>query len=153
MITITRTDSTNTDFRALVKQLDADLAIRDGSDHSFYAQYNKIDNLVHVVIAYDSGKPAGCGAFKSYRPGIAEIKRMYTHPEYRGKGVAMCVLAELEHWAAEIFYEKCILETGKRQPEAIALYKKSGYTRIDNFGQYKNMENSLCFEKSLMQQG
>ena len=74
---------------------------------------------------------------------------MYTLPEHRGKGIAMRILSELERWAAEASYEKCILETGKRQPEAIALYKKSGYSLIPNFGQYENIENSLCFEKPL----
>jgi putative acetyltransferase len=59
------------------------------------------------------------------------------------------VLAELEAWAAELGYPKCVLETGKRQPEAIALYEKQGYQRISNYGQYIGVENSVCFEKVL----
>ena len=72
---------------------------------------------------------------------------MYTLPESRGKGTASRVLAELEVWANELFYEKCILETGKKQPEAIALYEKNGYKLIPNYGQYAEIDNSLCFEK------
>jgi len=55
----------------------------------------------------------------------------------------------LEHWAVELGYKKCVLETGKRQPDAIALYTKQGYESIPNYGQYMGMENSVCFEKEL----
>ena len=74
---------------------------------------------------------------------------MYVKPDYRGKGVAAQILKELEKWAAEINYSLCILETGKKQPDAIALYKKSGYTQIPNFGKYVHVENSVCMKKSL----
>ncbi len=110
-------------------------------------QFNKIDKIKYVVVAYENDKPVSCGAIKQYTPNTAEIKRMYTLPEYRGKGVATRVLTELEQWAAELSFGKCILETGIRQPEAIRLYEKNGYTRIPNFGQYAGIENSLCFEK------
>ncbi len=78
-----------------------------------------------------------------------EVKRMYTSPESRGKGIASAVLKELEKWAAELSYKKCLLETGKKQPEAIALYLKSSYNIIPNYGQYAGVENSVCFEKKL----
>ena len=149
MITIIRTDSNNRDFIEMVKWLDADLAERDGAEHSFYDQFNKIDQLKYVVIAYENSRPSGCGAMKEYNPGAMEIKRMYTLPESRGKGIASKVLTELEKWAGELDFEKCILETGKRQPEAVSLYKKSGYNPIANYGQYAGMENSLCFEKKM----
>ena len=146
MISVTRTDSDNQDFIDLVKYLDADLAERDGSDHSFYAQFNKINKIKYVVIAYENGKPVGCGAIKEYEPNIMEVKRMYTALESRGKGIASKVLTELENWANELLYEKCILETGKKQPEAIALYKKNGYRRNPKNGQYAEIENSICCE-------
>ena len=149
MIKIARTNSDNQDFIDLVKYLDADLAERDGNDHSFYAQFNKIDKIKYVVIAYENSKPMGCGAIKEYTPNTMEIKRMYTSPESRGKGIATKVLTELEIWAIELSYEKCILETGKKQPEAIGLYKKNGYKLIPNYGQYAEIENSLCFEKDI----
>lgn len=149
MIKTIRTNSGNQDFINLVKQLDADLAEKDGDDHSFYDQFNKIGKIKHAVVLFDNDKPVACGAIKEYTPTTVEIKRMYTLPEKRGKGIATKVLAELEIWAAELSYEKCILETGKRQPEAIGLYKKNGYKVIPNFGQYENVENSVCFEKEL----
>lgn len=147
MIKIVRTSSENQDFIQLVKRLDADLAERDGKDHAFYAQFNKIDKINYVVVAYEDGKPVGCGAIKEYEPDTMEVKRMYTVPESRGKGIASKVLRELEMWASELSYGKCILETGKKQPEAIGLYKKNGYKIIPNYGQYAEVENSVCFEK------
>ena len=149
MIKITRTNSDNPDFIQLVKLLDADLARRDGSDHSFYAQFNKIDTIKHAVVAYENEIPVGCGAIKEFSPAAMEVKRMYTLPEQRGKGIATIILAELEKWAVELKYEKCVLETGKRQPEAIDLYKKNGYQIIPNYGQYAEVENSVCFEKKI----
>ncbi len=150
MISIVRTHSGNVDFVELVQHLDMELAERDGKDHSFYAQFNKIDMIKHVVVAYDDVQPVACGAIKEYEPGTMEVKRMFTKLEHRGKGIAARVLFELEKWAAEMNYSKCILETGKKQPEAIRLYEKSGYTLIPNYGQYAGMENSVCFEKSLI---
>jgi len=149
MINLLRTNSENTDFVELVKLLDADLAIRDGKEHSFYAQYNRIDNIKYVVIAYDNSKPVGCGAIKEYSPGTMEIKRMYTLSEERGKRIATKILIELEKWAHELSYKKCILETGKKQPEAISLYKRNEYKIIPNYGQYVGMENSVCFKKDI----
>jgi putative acetyltransferase len=149
VIKIIRTDSNNRDFIELVKNLDADLAERDGNDHSFYDQFNKIDKIKQAVVAYENNKPMSCGAMKEFDQNSMEIKRMYTLPEGRGKGIATKILSELEKWATELSYKKCILETGKRQPEAIELYKKSGYKNISNYGQYKEIENSICFEKEM----
>ncbi len=149
MIRLQRTNSENKDFIALVRDLDADLAARDGSDHTFYSQFNKIDTLRFVVVLYDDERPIGCGAIKEYDANSMEVKRMYVISENRGKGVAASILAALENWAAELSYTNCILETGKRQPEAIRLYEKNGYTQIPNYGQYAGIENSVCFGKKL----
>lgn len=144
---IKRVDSSNTDFQNLVQFLDADLAIRDGDDHAFYHQFNGIDMLKNCVVAYIDNMAVACGAFKPFSEDTVEIKRMYTNPEYRGKGLASKILNELEIWAKESSYKKCILETGTMQPEAIALYEKSGYKKTANYGQYIGVENSVCFEK------
>ncbi len=149
MIQLFRTNSENKDFINLVKLLDADLANRDGDDHSFYAQFNKLDNIKHALVIYLNNKPVGCGAIKEFEPDSMEIKRMYTLPQFRGQSIATQILLELEKWATELGYKKCVLETGKRQPEAIQLYTKKGYKTIPNYGQYTNVENSLCFEKYL----
>lgn len=144
-----RTDSGNPDFQALVALLDKDLAVRDGDEHAFYDQFNKIVNLRHVIVCYSDETAIGCGAFKEYDPKLVEIKRMYVLPEYRGKNIGLNILMELETWAAELNYPASILETGKKQPEAISLYQKAGYHMIKNYGQYENVENSVCMAKEL----
>ncbi|WP_317173542.1 GNAT family N-acetyltransferase [Hymenobacter montanus] len=129
--------------------LDADLAVKNGADHQFYAQFNKTTGLNHVVVAYENEVPIGCGAIREYTPEAVEVKRMYVVPTSRGKGIATAILTALENWAAELSYHKCVLETVKKQSEAIALYQSRGYQIIPNYGQYKGVENSVCFEKEL----
>ncbi|HJW29081.1 MAG TPA: GNAT family N-acetyltransferase [Saprospiraceae bacterium] len=147
MTKIKRTDSSDPDFISLVRLLDAELAERDGDDHPFYAQFNSLDEIKEVVIAYIDEVPAGCGSMKINSPGTLEVKRMYVATGHRGKGLASMILAELETWAKELNFHRFILETGFNQPEAIALYHKNGYHRISNYGPYANVESSACFEK------
>jgi putative acetyltransferase len=149
MITLKKTDSEDPDFITLVRLLDTELAIADGEEHLFYSQFNKIDNIKYVLVAYDDGLPVGCGAIKEFGAGVMEVKRMFVLPGKRNIGFASGILSGLESWAAELLCTKCVLETGKRQPDAIALYKKNGYKSIPNYGQYKGVENSVCFAKNL----
>ena len=146
---IEKVDSANADFRKLVSELDRYLAVCDGEEHEFYDQYNHLDTIKNAVVLYINNEPVGCGAFKEFQPGIAEVKRMYVHPDYRNKGYASKILKTLEDWAQNSGYSRLILETGKRQIEAIYFYDRNGYAKIDNYGPYKNMENSICFEKLL----
>jgi GNAT superfamily N-acetyltransferase len=149
VISLSRTNSENTDFKSLVKLLDEDLAIRDGDLHEFYDQYNQLDSIKHVVVVYLNDKPVSCGAIKEFKRNTMEVKRMFTKLENRGNGLASKVVQELEKWAVELGYCKCVLETGIRQPEAIQLYTKNGYSRIPNYGQYADVEDSVCFEKEI----
>lgn len=150
MYTLKRTDSSDSDFQKLVIELDKDLAIRDGDEHSFFDQFNKITQIKYAVVIYANDIAVGCGAIKEYEPEIMEVKRMFVPYEKRGKGIASVVLRELENWARELGYKKCILETGVKQPEAIRLYTKNNYTVIANYGQYAQVESSVCFEKELL---
>ena len=149
MITIQRTTSDNADFGNLVIQLDAYLRVLDGDDHAFYAQFNKTSLLKNAVICYENNIAVGIGAYKEFEPKVAEIKRMYTIPECRGKGIAKAILTELETWAKEENYTTSILETGFLQVDAIGLYQKLGYEITENFGQYVGVENSVCMKKNL----
>lgn len=149
MITIKRTTSDNEDFGNLVVQLDAYLKVLDGDDHAFYAQFNKTNLLKNALICYDDKKAVGIGAYKEFDSETAEIKRMYTLPECRGKGIAKAILSELENWAKEEGYTTTILETGFKQVDAIGLYQKLGYTITENFGQYIGVDNSVCMKKNL----
>ena len=147
MTKLLRTNSNNLDLRDLVALLDADLQVRDGDEYVFFAQFNKVDALHHVVIAYNEERAVGCGAIKEYSEGVAEVKRMFVRLESRGGGIGGKVLSELEKWAKELNYSECILETGLNQPEAIRLYEKSGYEIIPNYGQYAGVKSSVCMRK------
>lgn len=149
MLTLLRTDAQNEDFQTLVPHLDAYLRIMDGADHAFFAQYNHIEQLQQVVVAYWDDQAVGCGAIKPFDNQAFEIKRMYVDPTFRGRKIASGILAELEAWARSLGGQRCILETGKKQVEAIGLYQKCGYERIPNFGPYEGVDLSICFGKAL----
>lgn len=149
MITVSRTTSDNPNFEKLVIALDAYLAILDGEDHAFYAQFNKSSALKNAIIAYENETAVGIGAYKEYDSETVEMKRMYTLPEYRGKGIASKILSELELWAKEENYKIAVLETGFMQKEAISLYQKLGYVITENYGQYIGVENSICMKKKM----
>ncbi|HKA84365.1 MAG TPA: GNAT family N-acetyltransferase [Acidimicrobiales bacterium] len=104
------------------------------------------------LVAYHDGRPVGCGALRPLPAAgahVAEIKRMYTSPSARRRGVGRAVLARLESEAVGLGYRRLHLETGLRQPEAIALYEASGYHRIPNYGMYAASELSACYGKDV----
>lgn len=149
MTTLTRTDFTNQDFKSLIPYLDKELRENDGDEADYYAGYNKIDNIPYVVVAYLANVPVGCGALKHYKEKTIEVKRMFVSKEHRGKGISKLVLQELETWAKELGYTFLILETGKTQKAAIALYLNNGFQIIPNYDQYVGVINSVCMQKSL----
>ncbi len=106
-------------------------------------------------VAYVDGEAVATGAWRRTSveafetTSTAEIKRMYVAPRLRGTGLARRMLAHLEISAAESGAEALVLETGLRQPEAIALYESSGYTPVPGFGYYRNEPLSRCFAKRL----
>lgn len=146
---IKRVTSNHPDFRGLVRLLDAYLSKIDGDEHDFYHQFNMIDELKHCVVVYENGVALGCGAIKRFDDHSYEVKRMFVHPDARGKGFAQKTVLELENWARELGASRTLLETGKRMPDAVSLYQKVGYKTISNYGQYVGIENSICFEKKL----
>lgn len=150
MIIAKRTNSDDKDFQTLVRALDLELKIRDGEEHLFYAQLNKTDRLDHVIVAYEQDEVVGCGAVRKYSENSMEIKRMYVPVNKREKGIATTILKELERWCKEMNFKKCMLETGKNQPEAIRFYEKNQFKIIPNFGKYIDSKNSVCFEKELV---
>ncbi len=101
------------------------------------------------LLARVEGRPVGCGGLRRYEADVAELKRMYVVPDGRRRGVAKVLLAALEAQAARLGYRRIVLETGVRQPEALALYEAHGYRRIPNFGIYADAPLSVCMEKEL----
>lgn len=147
-----KTNSKNKDFLNLIRLLDESLRITDGEDFGFYNQFNNLELIKNVIVAYKNHKPIGCGAFKRFDENTVEIKRMFVVPDYRSQGIAGSILTELESWARSSGFTKCVLETGINQIEALGFYKKAGYLIIPNYEQYKGLNTSVCFKKVLTPQ-
>jgi GNAT superfamily N-acetyltransferase len=99
------------------------------------------------LVAYVAGSPVGCGAVRRIDPGVVEVKRMYVEPTSRGRGVGRQILDALEAHARRLGASRLVLETGPRQPEAIALYRRAGFVEIPLFGQYMGSRFSVCMAK------
>ncbi|RRB18452.1 GNAT family N-acetyltransferase [Larkinella knui] len=134
----------------MIRELDADLWKRYQPYQAKYDAFNKVDDSARVVIVFQADQPAGCGCYRPIsEPDCVEIKRMFVKPAGRGRGLATRILRELEIWAAEEGYKTARLETGIKQPEALALYEKAGYHHIEKYGPYVGLNTSICLEKSL----
>ena len=149
MITLKRTTSDDKSFYELTEYLNKDLRERYGSTQEEFDQFNIMINLNTVVIAYENNKAIGCGCFKMIEDDTVELKRMFVKAAYRGKGIGIAILKELEVWAGEIGFSSIVLETGTLQPEAIQLYQKQGYQKIPEYGPFIGNELSVCMKKSL----
>ncbi len=140
--------------RLLVAEAMADLAVRyestTGDDTPVDAAEFDPPHGVFLV-AYLDGEPVGCGAWRTNAedPGAAEIKRMYVRPTARNRGVARALLRAVEEHARSAGRTRAVLETGIRQPEAIALYASAGYARIADFGHYKGEPDVRSYGRDL----
>ena len=146
MITVKRTTSDDPEFKKLSALFDEYLVDIDGDERDFFAFYNNV-HLDYVLLVNEGKEAIGCGGFKKFDNQTAEIKRMFVHPDNRGKGIASLILKELENWAHELHYDNFVLETSPKLEAAVALYQKTGYKIIPNFGQYIGVENSICMKK------
>ena len=145
------TDGHDPRFLAMCRELDAYLNDLVGGEtqRSQYVQYNTPEKVTDVALLMDGEQAAACGGFKFHGAGTAEIKRVFTRPAYRGRGCARAVMAALETRAAAQGYARLILETGKNMAPAVGLYTALGFHLIENYGQYRDMPQSVCMEKGL----
>jgi putative acetyltransferase len=137
------------DFRELISLLDGEFRERYGAVQDEYDRHNTTGPATTILVAYEDEKAVGCGAFRVFDEKTVEIKRMFVRKEYRGKGISKLILNRLEEIAADMGYSTAVLETGIKQQEAIALYKKSGYTQTEKYGPYANLEFSICMSKKI----
>ena len=152
MIEVRREDLTSHVAQALIAALNAELRARYPEDGVSYFRLDAEEvrpGRGAFLIAYRSDQPVGCGALRLIESGIAEIKRMYVVPDFRGHGIATRLLNALENEARLLGVDKLLLETGTRQPEAIALYAKAGFLPADPFGAYRASPLNVFFEKRL----
>jgi len=148
MIRLSRTNSDHPEFIRLTALLDDELCMIYNTHKADYEEYNRITGLPTVVLASNQNTAVACGCFKIIDDTTIEIKRMFVDPAFRNKGIASAIVGELEKWAKESGYEHAILETGTGQPEAIAMYRKLGYSVIDD-DLYASSERSVCMKKKL----
>jgi GNAT superfamily N-acetyltransferase len=105
--------------------------------------------LGHFLVAAVDGVPAGCGGWRAHGNAVAELKRMYVEPAFRRRGIAALVLAELERSAVAAGHRHLLLNSGDRQPEALALYARAGYTPVAGYGVYADSPGAVFLGKDL----
>jgi putative acetyltransferase len=120
----------------------------EGSIHPFDPHLDAAPPGGFVVARVD-GKAVGCGAVRPLDGSVGEVKRVFVQPEYRRMGIASRIMALLEDTGLQNGFTTLRLETGTKQPEAIALYESLGYRRIPTFGEYVSDPYSICYEKEL----
>ena len=150
MIAVERESPRQDDVIALIRQSDALMQSLYPAESNHLVDIEQLAQpRVHVFVAREDGKALGCGAFVLGEAGEAEMKRVFVAPAARGKGVARALMEALEREAAKRGVTLMQLETGIKQPEAIALYRKLGYAERGPFGAYQPDPLSLFMEKRL----
>lgn len=146
-----RTDGKNQDFIENCRLLDMDLDRRVGKvvKREKYREYNQLDEIREAIVVYNGRNAVGGGAIRKYDDKNAELKRVFVQPEYQGRGIGSRLVSLLIEWAAELGYERMILETGELLAESCAVYRKLGFEVIPNYGPYADMPESLCMAKDL----
>ncbi len=145
------TDGSNQDFIKLCHELDEFLNRLVGGEEnrSEYIAYNQLEDIHDVIVAYDGMVPVGCASFKHYSDEQAEVKRVFVREVYRGSGIAEKLMEMLEAAAEKKGYHCLILESGEPLVAAMMLYRKLGFQIIPNYGQYKDMPDSVCMGKAI----
>jgi putative acetyltransferase len=148
---ILRTNSEHPDFQQLTKLLDQHYWDHYGEVQAQFDDYNEavVSKIDTALLLYQNDKAVGSACLIDFEPEIAEVKRVFVLPEYRGQGLAVLLMEELEKWAKALGYKQMILETGIHEKGAIRLYEKLGYKRIPNYSFYKEVEVSVCYGKEL----
>ena len=147
---ITFVPASSPDFRALAAKLDAYYFSLVGDIQHRYAEPNRPENMTALAVAYEDGLPVACGAWKRLAETKAELKRLYVLPEYRRRGVASALIAELEADAAGAGVRHMILETAVDTADSHRLYLSAGYVRTGYYGSPAGEANCLCFAKELV---
>lgn len=146
-----RVESDCKDFIMLSKELDKylDRAIGGADKREKFREFNYLETMDYVLVAYLGNIPVGCGALRQYAADQVEIKRVFVKEEYRKNSIASRILNGLIHYAEECGYQEMLLETGEFLRESVRLYMQFGFQRICKYGAYVNIEESLCMGKKL----
>ena len=149
---VEREDLRSPTAETLIRALNDELSRRypeEGATHFRLDPEEVAEGRGAFLVVRSAGRPIGCGAVRRLDAQTAEIKRMYVAPEFRGRGIARRLLAALEAESTALGISRLVLETGARQPEALALYERAGFARIPAFGEYVDSPLSVCMAKQL----
>jgi putative acetyltransferase len=147
---IKKASTVSSEVKSLSNELHKELEIiyGDGIIEDFIYENGQ---MLIFYLAYDENESAiACGALKHFDDSTAEVKRMYVKPQFRGRGLSKLILIQLEGYAKELNYQRLILETGLKQPEAMNLYNKFGYKPLKCYGRHTDDPDSRCFEKIII---
>lgn len=152
-VRIEQVENENKDFIFLCGKLDEYLnqAIGGESKREKYKKFNHLDTMDYVVVIYDGKTPAGCGALRKYSEKEIEVKRVFVREEYRGRHIGDRILKNLISQAKEMGFQRMLLETGAFLQASVHLYSKYGFEKIENYGAYKDMEESLCMALEIVE--
>lgn len=141
----------NKDFIFLCNELDSYLnkAIGGENKRENYKKYNIVHTMDYVLLAYDGDVPVGCAALRNFADSQIELKRVFVQSNYRKQNIGGMLLEQLIIWAKKENYQYMILETGEFLADSVKLYKRYGFWKIENYGDYINMPESLCMGLSL----
>lgn len=150
-IVLKQAASNHADFIHLCEELDVFLnhAIGGEDKREKYKKYNHLDTMDEVLLAYDHETAVGCAALRRYSDEEAEVKRVFVREEYRGRNIGGLLLEELIQRAKKSGYQRMILETGEFLASSVRLYARYGFEKIENYGAYRDMPESLCMGRGL----
>ena len=139
------------DFIKLCGELDSylNMAIGGEDKREKYKKYNHLDTMDYVVLAYAEDIAVGCAALRRYSDTEIEVKRVFLQDAYRGRNIGGMLLQNLIDKAEKLGFDRMILETGLFLDASVRLYRRFGFERISNYGDYQNMEESYCMGREI----
>ncbi len=143
------TDGTNEDFQLFYQITENYYSKIVGGveNRKTFIPYNISDSIHNVLIAYSNGIAVGCAGLKKYSETDIEVKRVWVEPEYRKHSIAANMMEKLEIKAKQQGFHRMILQTREIMSDAVRLYKKLGYCKIQNYPLYDEMYGAICFAK------
>lgn len=150
-LTLKQINYDDQDFLMLCTELDSflNLAIGGEDKREKYKKFNHADTMDFVLAAYENDVPVGCGALRKYSEEEIEVKRVFVREAYRGRNIGGVILEGLLMQAQKMGFRKVILETGEFLDRSVRLYRRFGFRKIENYGAYAQMKESLCMGRVL----
>ena len=145
------TDGNNEDFQRFYIETENYYSSLVGglANRKAFVPYNISESITDVLIVYMDDKAVACGGLKKYSDTDVEIKRVWVDPNLRGKHIATELMDFIEKRAAEMGYKRTILQTREIMKDAVGLYQKRGYEKIENYPPYDKLDGAICFAKKL----